>query len=72
MFHKNKNLRRIGISYPSQQLRPNGGYTMYNIWLGFDLFKLSSVFIQEMVCEDRSCAGAPYVDVKGGMLFLYC
>lgn len=69
VFHEKRDLQRIGLSHLSQQERPDGGFTFYNIWLGFDSYRLAQVYIQEMVCTDKDCS-TPYIDVKGGMLYI--
>jgi len=69
LFHENRELQRIGIPYYTGQARPNGGFTMYNMWLGLDSYNLSQVYIQEMVCMDKDCS-TPYIDVKGGMIYI--
>lgn len=69
IFHEKRDLQRIGLSHLSQQERPDGGYTFYNIWLGFDFYRLAQVYIQEMVCTDKDCS-SPYIDVKGGMHYI--
>lgn len=68
-FLEGRNLKMVAIPGMTGEGRATGGYTLYNVWLGFDSFRLAQVYVQEMVCEKKDCS-TNYYDVRGGLMFV--
>lgn len=69
-YHENRIPQRIPILIATHQPRPEGGFTMYNVWLSFDGFALTTVSAQEMLCESENCDGGGSYDVRNGAFYI--